>query len=155
MGNFFKGIGKGIFNILFIPVYIVGLALSAVLSIFVFFFELIKKIARFFAGKSLSTDLPEDVEAKRMIEEATHPKEAQEKVEVVQAEIAEPGATYKDFEAEVSSPKALPNTSNEEVDFLIDDSPLQIDVPLVPTVEEVKEEIPEEPQEYTPKKGEF
>ena len=154
MGNFFKSIGKGILNILFIPVYIVGLALSAVLSVFIFFFELIKKIGRFFSGKSLSTDLPEDIEAKRMIEEANKPKEAQEHVEVVHAEIADPGTTYKEVEADVANVKALPNSSNEEVDFLIEESPLEIDIPVIPTV---KEETPaeEEPQEYEPKKGNF
>lgn len=161
MGNFFKGLGKGIFNILIIPVYIVGLALSAVVGLFVFVIELFKKILMFFSGKTLSSDLPEDIEAKRMIEEANNPKEENNTVEVVQAEIAtEPTIDFKEIDAPHTETKAISN--DEDVDFLIDDSPLQIDA-ILPEVElqqnapieDVVESKEEEPATYEPKKGEF
>ncbi|MCQ2087383.1 MAG: hypothetical protein MJZ37_04850 [Bacilli bacterium] len=155
MGNFFKSIGKGIFNILIIPVFIVGLAISAVIGIFVFLFELIKKIGMFFAGKTLSSDLPEDIEAKRMIEEAKTKVEdpIPQPVEVVQAELATPPSVdYNELPPSYSEMKSI--SSNEDVDFLIDDTPLEIDAPVIPQVEEKEPEI-EETDTYEPRKGEF
>ena len=96
-------------------------------------------------------DLVEELEKFIEEQEANKPKEAQEHVEVIHAEIADPGTTYKEVEADVANVKALPNSSNEEVDFLIEESPLEIDIPVIPTVEE-ETPVEEEPQEYEPKK---
>ena len=47
-------------------------------------------------------------------------------VETVQAEIADPIATYRDFARQVATAKAI--ESKEDVDFMLDDVPLEIDV---------------------------
>ena len=130
MGAIFKGIGKGLLNIVLIPAFLVGLAISAIAGIGIFVWELIKQLGRFFTGKPLSTDLPEDEKAKEMIAAAQKQREEQltgkSDVEVVQAEIADPIATYRDFARQVATAKAI--ESKEDVDFMLDDVPLEIDV---------------------------
>ena len=130
MGAIFKGIGKGLLNIVLIPAFLVGLAFSAITGIGVFAWELIKQLGRFFTGKPLSTDLPEDVKAKEMIAAAQKQREEQltgkSDVEVVQAEIADPIATYRDFAREAAQARAI--ESKEDVDFMLDDVPFEIDI---------------------------
>lgn len=127
MGNFFKGIGKGLFNIVIIPFFLIGLALSSVVGIGVFFMEFIKKIGRFFTGKKLSTDLPEDEQAKRMIAEANGEKQ-KGGIEIVQAEIADPIANYREMAKACATAKAV--DSKEDVDMFVDDVPFEFDVSM-------------------------
>ena len=47
-------------------------------------------------------------------------------VEVVQAEIADPIATYRDFAREAAQARAI--ESKEDVDFMLDDVPFEIDI---------------------------
>ncbi|MCD8203800.1 MAG: hypothetical protein LUB56_01575 [Coprobacillus sp.] len=68
MVNFFKNVGKGILYILFIPAIIVVLVVAAVGAVGVFFYELGKSIGLFFMGKNIFQDLPEDTQAKAIIE---------------------------------------------------------------------------------------
>jgi len=127
MGTIFKSIGKFFLNIFIIPAFLVGLAFSAVAGFVVFIIELFKKLLRFFTGKNLNSDLPEDIKAKAMIAAAQKQREAAlNPVETVQAEIADPIATYRDFARQVATAKAI--ESKEDVDFMLDDVPLEIDV---------------------------
>lgn len=160
MESFFKGIGKGILNILLLPVFIVGLALSAAIGIVVFIFEFFIKVGKFFTGKSLSNDLPEDIKAKEMIAAASASKQEKQnsQVEIVQAEIADPVATYKQIAKEAAVATAI--ESHEDIDFIIDDVPLQIDVSVKNTPEPVIQELPvkedkEKIEEYHPKGSNF
>lgn len=147
MTNFFKGIGKGLFNIVIIPFWAVGLVLSAALGLIVFLFQFLKKMGCFFTGRSLSCDLPEDIEAKKMIEQANKPKE--ESVQVVVAEIADQNASIR--QNEYRPTKSIP--SNEEVDFLIGGSTLQIDNQNTRAIENKDSENNQ--SDYSPKGSKF
>ncbi|MCD8204340.1 MAG: hypothetical protein LUC16_00720 [Coprobacillus sp.] len=68
MANFFKNVGKGILYILFIPAIIVIVAVAAVGAVGVFFYLLGKSIGLFFTGRNIFQDLPEDTQAKAIIE---------------------------------------------------------------------------------------
>ncbi len=68
MVNFFKSVGKGILYILFIPAIIVVLVVAAVGAVGVFFLEFGKSIGLFFTGRNIFQDLPEDTQAKAIIE---------------------------------------------------------------------------------------
>ena len=67
MLNLFKNFGKGILYVLVLPFLLVGLAIYAVVAIFIFIYLAIKGLILFFTGRSLYEDLPEDKEAKRRI----------------------------------------------------------------------------------------
>ena len=66
MGNFFKNLGKGIGYFFAFPGLIIAIALYAVVGIFVFIFQFFKLIFLFFTGRTLSSDLPEDIELKNL-----------------------------------------------------------------------------------------
>lgn len=179
MGNFFKGIAKGLYNIVIIPVWLIGLTISAIGGFGVFFWQLIVLIGRFFSGKSMSLELPEDAQAKKMLApKIDEPKEEKENddVEVVVAEIADPGSTYKEIQKDIP-PRSISGSkvNTEDVDFVINEAPTGIDCSntmpeVVPSfrndepinsspiesetapVEEEKEEIIEE---YSPKGSDF
>ena len=73
MTEFFKKLGQGLLYTLVLPVLIVVLAGYSVYGIIIFLIMLVKSIVLFFKGKSLNTDLPEDVEAKRRLKMLTNP----------------------------------------------------------------------------------
>ena len=166
MGNFFKGIAKGLYNIVIIPVWFVGLILSAIAGLGVFFWQLILLIGRFFTGGTLSLDLPEDITAKEMLKPKVPEENKEDKgddVEVVYAEITDPGEKYKEVEVETPpkhiSTNSQPNT-NEDVDFVINEVPPEIEFPntmpdVVHNVKADEEPIIETPKvEEPPKKEE-
>ena len=124
--------------------------LSAIAGIGVFLLELFKQLGRFFTGKPLSCDLPEDVKAKEMIAAAQKQREEQitgkSDVEIVQAEIADPIASYRDFAREAARTKSI--ESKEDVDFMLDDVPLEIDI-AVDRHQHQSREIPQQPETST------
>lgn len=67
MINFFKNFGKGILYVLVLPFLLVGMAVYGVFAFFVFIFLSIKGLVLFFTGRSLYEDLPEDIEAKKIL----------------------------------------------------------------------------------------
>ena len=148
MGAIFKGIGKGLLNIVLIPAFLVGLAFSAFAGIGVFVLELAKQLGRFFTGKPLSCDLPEDAKAKEMIAAAQKQREEQltgkSDVEIVQAEIADPIASYRDFAREAAKARAI--ESKEDVDFMLDDVTIEIDISVDRRNQRFNREIPQQPQ---------
>ena len=78
MANFFKNFGKGILYVFLFPFIIVGIVLYAVFGLFVFVFQFFKLIYLFFTGRTLSSDLEEDIAAKAIIEKANHPEKEEE-----------------------------------------------------------------------------
>ena len=136
MGNFFKGIGKGLLNIVTIPVWAIGLALSAIAGIGVFFWEVLKKLEKLVTGKSLTNLLPEDIQAKEMLDVKPKKEEKDDSVEIGQAEIAEPYASVK----EIERPTVNRISVDEEVDFIIDDSTIDVKIPkedITPEFEQI------------------
>ena len=67
MVSFFKNFGKGVLYTLVLPGLLAGLVVYAVVALFVFIYLAIKGLILFFTGRSLYEDLPEDVEAKRIL----------------------------------------------------------------------------------------
>ena len=77
MASFFKNLAKGLLYVLMFPFGLIAIALYAVFGIFVFLFQFVRLIILFFTGRKLSSDLPEDIEAKKIID-ANKPKEEEE-----------------------------------------------------------------------------
>ena len=73
MTEFFKKLGQGLLYTLVLPVLIVVLAGYSVYGIIIFLIMLVKSIILFFKGKSINSDLPEDIEAKRRLKALTNP----------------------------------------------------------------------------------
>lgn len=77
MANFFKGLAKGVLYFFFFPFGLLAIALYGIFGIVVFFIQFIKLIVLFFSGRSLQSDLPEDIQVKK-IKEKDQPKEEEE-----------------------------------------------------------------------------
>lgn len=68
MASFFKGLAKGLLYVLFFPFGLIAIVLYGVFGIFVFIYQFFKLIFLFFTGRNLQSDLPEDIEVKKIIE---------------------------------------------------------------------------------------
>ena len=68
MGNIFRNIGRGIGYFFAFPGIIIAVALYAIVGIFVFVFQFFKLVFLFFTGRTLFSDLPEDIELKEKLE---------------------------------------------------------------------------------------
>lgn len=79
MGSFFKSFGKGILYILTLPVVLVVLVLYASVGLIAFVFLMIKSVVLFFKGKTIFSELPEDVKAREILNPT--PKDTVEVVE--------------------------------------------------------------------------
>ena len=62
MASIFKNIGKGVGYFFAFPFLLVAIAVYAVFGLIVFFVQFVKLIILFFAGRTLFSDLPEDIE---------------------------------------------------------------------------------------------
>ena len=67
MANLFKNIGKGIAYFFAFPGLLIAIALYSVFGLVVFVFQFFKLIVLFFTGRTLFSDLPEDIEVKAML----------------------------------------------------------------------------------------
>lgn len=67
MGSFFKSFGKGILYVLTLPVILVVLVLYASVGLIVFLFLMIKSVILFFKGKTIFSELPEDIKAREIL----------------------------------------------------------------------------------------
>ena len=67
MANVFKNIGKGIGYFFLFPILIIAIAVYSVFGLLVFIFQLFKLIFLFFTGRTLFSDLPEDIELKALL----------------------------------------------------------------------------------------
>ena len=79
MSNFFKSFGKGLLYVVLFPFILVGIVLYAVFGLFVFIFQLFKLIYLFFTGRTLNSDLEEDIAAKAILEKANNPEKEEVK----------------------------------------------------------------------------
>ena len=121
MASFFKNLGKGLLYVLIFPFGLIAIAIYAVFGIFVFFFQFIRLIVLFFTGRSLNSDLPEDIEAKKIIE-ANKPKEEEES----------PLSLYPSDSIVYGSGYVHPSLDEEEQE--------QVEEPVLETPEEEKKE---------------
>ena len=142
MVSFFKNFAKGVLYVLVLPALIVGLAIYAVVALFVFIYLAIKGLILFFTGRSLFEDLPEDKEAKRRLgilppEPVTEPQETEVHVEASSPLIEE---VDEEEEMENNDPFYVP-------EYLKSQEPEEVpeEQPEEPFIEEKK--IPLEPEE--------
>ena len=74
MAVFFKTLGWGLLYTVLFPFMVALLALYAVYCTIVFLIQAIRNLIVFFSGGTVGGDLPEDVEAKRILLERAHPE---------------------------------------------------------------------------------
>lgn len=77
MNKLLKSILKGILYVLSFPFIISGIVLFAIVALFIFFFQFGKFIYLFFTGRTLFSDLEEDIQAKQILGQL--PKDEPEK----------------------------------------------------------------------------
>lgn len=83
MAGFFKSFGKGLLYIVLFPLIIVLIVVYGVYGLFAFIVQLVNLIILFFSGKSLSSDLEEDIKAKAILN-GTDDKEDEDDEEEVE-----------------------------------------------------------------------
>lgn len=69
MGDFFKLVGKGALYLVLSPFIVLLLALYFIYCLIMFLVMGIVNLVVFFSGGTINGDLPEDIEAKRILEE--------------------------------------------------------------------------------------
>ena len=171
MGAIFKKFGQGILYILVLPLLLLAFAVFGVYGVFLFIVLMIKSIVLFFKGKSLNSELPEDIEARNRL----HPKPVEPNpnvnIETRDSIFVETPVLEKPEEKATpiidTTPEATPieekaepidYTKNEEIfsnepveekadlsEFIKDEEPE--DDPAEEPKEEPVEEIKEEPEE--------
>ena len=77
MSSVFKTFGRGLLYVVLFPLLVVGIAIYAVLGIFIYLFQLGKLIYLFFTGRTLFSDLEEDIALKAKLA-ANAPEENKE-----------------------------------------------------------------------------
>ena len=81
MSSLFKNIGKGIGYFFAFPGLIIAIAIYAVFGLIVFIFQFFKLIFLFFTGRTLFSDLPEDIELKALKAQANESAKEEKKEE--------------------------------------------------------------------------
>ena len=133
VASFFKGFGRGILYVFLFPLILVGIVLYAVFGLFVFIFQLFKLIYLFFTGRTLFSDLEEDIAAKAILEKAQNPEPEPVKEEtrndqlslypsdspIYTSNYSSPFDTKKEVEKEVEDNVPAPEVQEEpeEEDF--------------------------------------
>lgn len=74
MSKFFKGIGKGILYVIGFPFLICLIAVAAIAGIGIFLYQLVKLIFLFFTGRTLFSDLDEDIKARSILQQNAEPQ---------------------------------------------------------------------------------
>ena len=126
MANLFKSLAKGVLYFFAFPGIIIALALYAVFGVLVFIFQFFKLIYLFFTGRTLFSDLPEDIEVKRIMEsKKTQPKEELIKEEpeqdpflspIYQSDYTFPFKTADKEESNVEITQESPSSSENNVE---------------------------------------
>ena len=65
----FKNIGKGIGYFFLFPTLLIAIAIYAVFGLLVFVYQFFKLIFLFFTGRTLFSDLPEDIKVKAILDD--------------------------------------------------------------------------------------
>lgn len=94
MVSFFKNFGKGLLYVVLFPFLLVFIALYAVFGLLVFIFQLFKLVFLFFTGRTLFTDLEEDIAAKAILEGATSSDKEETKTENSQLSLYPSDGSY-------------------------------------------------------------
>ena len=82
MASVFKNIGKGIGYFFAFPGLLIAIAIYSVFGLIVFVFQFFKLIILFFTGRTLFSDLPEDIELKaKLTKDEPKQEEPKEKKE--------------------------------------------------------------------------
>ena len=131
MANFFKGFGKGLLYVLLFPFIIVGIVLYAVFGLFVFVFQFFKLIYLFFTGRTLFSDLEEDIAAKAILEKAQNPNPEPAKEEVGNDQLS----LYPSDSPMYTSNYSSPFDTKREVEKEVEDN-----TPIAEIQEEPEEE---------------
>ena len=150
MVSFFKNFGKGVLYVLVLPFLLVGMAIYAVVALFVFIFLAIKGLVLFFTGRSLYEDLPEDIEAKKRLAPAGA---TNEQAQVTNEDISSALNIGEKEETQPTSsdPFYVPEYLKSETDQV--EEPVQEEVPISEP-EPAFEPEPEPVIEETPKQEE-
>lgn len=138
MGSFFKSFGKGVLYILTLPVVLVVLVFYAAIGLVTFLFLMIKSVILFFKGKTIFSELPEDIKAREILNPT--PKD---EVDVIEPEenVLPSAFTQTYFQGPTTS---YPTVEEQEVDEI----DLKEDIPELETPQEiVQEQIGEEQYE--------
>ena len=94
MVSFFKNFGKGLLYVVLFPFLLVFIALYAVFGLLVFIFQLFKLVFLFFTGRTLFTDLEEDIAAKAILEGTTSSDKEETKTENSQLSLYPSDGSY-------------------------------------------------------------
>lgn len=140
MGSFFKSFGKGVLYILTLPVVLVVLVFYAAIGLVTFLFLMIKSVVLFFKGKTIFSELPEDIKAREILNPT--PKD---EVDVIEPEenILPSAFTQTYFQGPTTS---YPTVEEQEVDEI----DLKEDIPELETPQEIVQEQIEEEQYENP-----
>lgn len=131
MTNFFKGFGKGLLYVLLFPFILVGIVLYAVFGLFVFIFQLFKLIYLFFTGRTLYSDLEEDIAAKAALEKEQNPVPEKDVVNNDQLSLYPSDSPI--YTSNYSSPFEV---KNEETEKAAEEDVQEQDVQIEPEEEE-------------------
>lgn len=80
MAKILKTVGKALLYIVAFPFILIVIALAAALSIFLFFYQFVRLIILFFSGRTLFSDLDEDIKAKEILAKQSGEEETNEPV---------------------------------------------------------------------------
>lgn len=140
MGSFFKSFGKGVLYILTLPVVLVVLVFYAAIGLVTFLFLMIKSVILFFKGKTIFSELPEDIKAREILNPT--PKD---EVDVIEPEenVLPSAFTQTYFQGPTTS---YPTVEEQEVDEI----DLKEDIPELETPQEIVQEQIEEEQNEDP-----
>ena len=130
-----KGFLKGLLYVILSPLILVGFALYAVYSLFVFIWEFIVASIKFFSGKKLTTELKEDKMVKQLVEEKDKEYQLQKEKEQAQAEITpQPtsNTTINNFyitpdQLPINQSQNIPSTENNNVQAIENKEILEIE----------------------------
>ena len=78
MAKILKTVGKALLYIVAFPFILIIIALAAALSIFLFFYQFVRLIILFFSGRTLFSDLDEDIKAKEILARQSGEEETNE-----------------------------------------------------------------------------
>lgn len=136
MANFFKGFGRGILYVFLFPFIIVGIVLYAVFGLFVYIFQLFKLIYLFFTGRTLYSDLEEDIAAKAVLEKAQNPnpEPAPVKEEVKNDQLS----LYPSDSQMYTSNYSSPFDTKKEDEKIVEDEKPEYEVQEEPEEEDIK-----------------
>lgn len=80
MAKILKTVGKALLYIVAFPFILIVIALAAALSIFLFFYQFVRLIILFFSGRTLFSDLDEDIKAKEILARQSGEEETNEPI---------------------------------------------------------------------------